>query len=170
MGYSDDALLYYGLAKDLSNTNMQASILGNIAGIYNDKGELDKALSYLEKSLSLETNEEEKATTYNNIAMIYYQKGDYQNAVEYFQKAIEIYEKYGDYHGVSMVKLNLGDIYREMKDYKNAEKYLSEGLEGVKKVGDKYWEATGYGYLGVFYANKGNIESKRTHCSCIQSL
>jgi tetratricopeptide (TPR) repeat protein len=70
--------------------------------IYDNKGELDKALGYYEESLRLETDEKEKATTYNNIALIYDRKGDYQKAVEYFQKAIEISERYGYYHGASM--------------------------------------------------------------------
>jgi Tfp pilus assembly protein PilF len=153
MGYLDDALLYYSrslsLAKDLGNTDDQATLLNNIAGIYDKKGELDKALSYYEESLSLKT-EKEKAPIYNNIALIYIKKGDYQKAVEYFQKAIEICEKYGKYHEVSRGKLNLGDTYRKMKNYENAEKYLFEGLEGVKKVGDKSWEATCYVYLEGF--------------------
>jgi len=160
MDYSDDALLYFSrslnLARDLGNTDMQADLLNNIAAIYDDKGELDKALSYYEESLSLKTNEKDKAPTYNNIALIYYKKGDYQEVVEYFQKAIEMNEKYGDYHDVSIGKLNFGGIYIEMKDYENAEKYLSEGLEGVKKVGDKYWEATGYALLGMLYRDKKN--------------
>ena len=160
MGYLDDALLYYSrslsLAKDLGNTDMQASILNNIAHVYHNKGELDRALSYYEESLNLETNEKEKAPTYNNIAFIYGEKGDYQKAVEYLQKAIEIAEKYGDYHYVSIDKLNLGETYRNMKDYESAEKYLSEGLEGVKKVGDKYWEAIGYVYFGWLYRDKGD--------------
>jgi tetratricopeptide (TPR) repeat protein len=160
MGYLDDALLYcsrsLSLAKDLGNTDLQAHILYNIAGIYEYKGELDKALSYYEEALSLERNEKAKASTYNNIANVYYEKDDYQKAVEYYQKAIEIYEKYGNYHYVSIVKLNLGNTYREMKDYEKAEKYLFEGFEGVKKVGDKFWKATGYEYLGLLYRDKGN--------------
>ena len=68
--------------------------------------------------------------------------------MEYLQKAIEIGERYGDYHSVSMRKLNLGDKYRKMKDYEKAGKYILEGLEGVRKVGDKYWEAIGYRNLG----------------------
>jgi tetratricopeptide (TPR) repeat protein len=167
MGYSDDALLYYSrslsLAKDLGNIAAQASLLNNIAVIYKDKGELDKALSYYEESLSLKTNEKDKAPIYNNIALIYYEKGDYQKAVEYFQKAIEIAEKYGDYHGASMYKLNLGNTYRNMKDYENAEKYLSEGLEGAKKVGDKYWEATGYRYFGWLYEDKRDKKTAREY-------
>jgi tetratricopeptide (TPR) repeat protein len=160
MGYSNDAFLYYSrslnLAKDLGNTDMQATLLNNIAGIYNNKGELDKALSYYKESLNLETNEKGKAIIYHNIANIYEKKGDYQRAVEYYQEAIEIAEKYGDYHGASAYKLSLGNAYREMKDYENAEKYLSEGLEGVKKVGDKNNEGGGYLYFGWLYRDKGD--------------
>lgn len=165
MGYLDDALLNYSrslsLARDLGNTHMQATLLSNIGGIYNNKGELDKALSYCEESLNLTTNENEKETLYNNIAVIYNNKGDYQKAIEYFHKAIEIGERYGEYRGVSIDKLNLGDIYREIKDYKNAEKYLSEGLKGVKEVGDKYWEAIGYKRLGMLYKDEGDKKTAK---------
>jgi len=165
MGYLDDALLNYSrslsLARDLGNTNMQAALLSNIAEIYNNKGELDKALSYCEESLNLTTNEKEKATTYNNIALLYDKKGDYQKTVEYLHKAIEIDERYGYYRDASIDKLNLGATYREMKDYENAEKYLSEGLEGAKEVGDKYWEATGYKYLARLYEDEGDKKTAK---------
>ena len=172
--YLDDALLYYSrslsLARDLGNKNMQANVLNNIAGIYYKKGELDKALGYLEESLRLQTDEKEKAPTYNNIALTYGKKGDYQKAVEYFQKAIEIGERYGDYHGVSMWKLNLGDTYRKMKDYEKAEKYILEGLEGVKKVGDKYGEAGGYYYLGWLYIDKGDKKTAKDYLTRAYNL
>jgi len=167
MGSLDDALLYYSrslsLAKDLVDTKMQAVLLNNIAGIYGKKGELDKALIYYEESLSLTTNEKDKAPTYNNMAIIYYVKGDWQKAIKYYQKVVEIFEKYGDYHSVSIVKLNIGEVYRRIGDYKNAEKYLFEGLEGVKKVGDKLGEATGYGSLGFFYKDKGDKKTAREY-------
>jgi len=128
MGYLDDALLYYSrslsLARELGNKSMQATVLNNIVLIYRYKGELDKALGYFEESLRLITDEKAKATIYNNIALIYEDKGDYQKAVEYFQKAIGIGERYGDYHGASIIKLNLGNTYRKMKDYEKAEKYV----------------------------------------------
>jgi tetratricopeptide (TPR) repeat protein len=167
MGYLDDAILYYSrslnLARDLGNKSMQATALNGIANIYKRKDELDKALSYYEESLKLETDEKEKAGTYNNIAIIYVNKNDYQKAVEYFQKAIEISERYGDYHGASQIKLNLGNAYRKMKDYEKAEKYILEGLEGVKKVGDKHWEAAGYGYLGLLYRDKGDKKTAKDY-------
>jgi tetratricopeptide (TPR) repeat protein len=167
MGYLDDALIYLSrslsLARDLGDKSMQASVLNNIATIYHEKNKLDQALDYYEESLRLETDVKEKAFTYNNIALIYGKKGNYQKAVEYFQKAIEIYERYGDYHGASISKLNLGDTYRKMKDYEKAEKYILEGLEGIKKVGDKYWEAEGYGYLGLLYIGKGDKKTAKDY-------
>jgi len=112
MGYLDDALVYYSrslsLARDLGDRLGQAANLNNIASIYDDKGELDKDLSFYEVSLILKTDEKEKATTYNNIANIYVKKENYRKAVEYFKKVIEIAERYGDYHGASKGNLTLG--------------------------------------------------------------
>jgi tetratricopeptide (TPR) repeat protein len=174
MGYLDEALLYYNrslsLARDLGDRRAQASLLNNIALIYDVKGESDKALGYYEESIRLQTDEKERATTYNNIANIYYKRGDYKKAVEYFKKAIEISERYGDYHKVSMGKLNLGDTYRKMKDYEKAEKYILEGLEGVKKVGDKYSEAMGYGYLGLLYTDKGDKKTAKDYLTRAYNL
>jgi tetratricopeptide (TPR) repeat protein len=174
MGYLDDAFLYFSrslsLARDLGDRSMQAEVLNNIANIYRDKDELDKALGYYEESLRLQTDEKEKAATYNNIAIIYEDKGDYQKAVEYYQKAIETSERYGDYHGASIWKLNLGNTYRKMKDYEKAEKYISEGLEGVKKVGDKYWEAVGYHVLGWLYKDKGDKKTAKDYLTRAYNL
>jgi tetratricopeptide (TPR) repeat protein len=128
MGYFDDALLYYSkslsLVRNLRDIEMEAQVLINIA------------------------------LTYENKALLYKNKGELDKAVEYFQKAIEIGIMYGNYHLASKGALNLGDTYRRMKDYEKAEKYLLEGLEAVKKVRDKYWEATGYKYLGWLYRDK----------------
>jgi tetratricopeptide (TPR) repeat protein len=174
MGYLDDALLYFSrslsLARDLGDKSMQASVINNIAGIYYRAGELDKALGYFEESLGLTTDEKEKATAYNDIAIIYDKKGNYQKAVEYFQKAVEIGERHGDYHRVSMRKLNLGNTYRKMKDYEKAEKYLLEGLEGVKKVGNKYWEAIGYRNLGLLYRDKGDKKTAKDYLTRAYNL
>ncbi|MBX0312300.1 MAG: tetratricopeptide repeat protein, partial [Sulfurihydrogenibium sp.] len=102
----DDALLYYNkslnLAKELNNTDIQAAVLKSIADIYNNKGELDKALSYYEKYLSLEKNEEKRKDTYEKIATIYTSmgelyknKGDKKTAKEYYTRAYNLYKSIG---------------------------------------------------------------------------
>jgi len=57
-----------------------------------------------------------------------------------------------------------------MKDYEKAEKYLLEGVEGVKKVGDKYWEATGYYYLGSLYKDKGDKKTAKDYLARAYNL
>ena len=137
MGYFDDALFYYNkalkLVRDLGYANKQTLYLSRIADVYKAKGKLDKALSYYEEALRLESDKELKDLIYDKIVPIYIDKGDYQKATEYIQKAIETSKEEGDYSGVYMWKLELGDVYRRMKDYKSAEKYILEGLKGVKK-------------------------------------
>ncbi len=155
MGYFDDALLYYSkslsLARNLRDIEMQAQVLTNIA------------------------------LTYENKALLYKNKGELDKGAEYFQKAIEIgkmYENYhlpykgrlNLYHLASKGKLNLGDTYRRMKDYEKAEKYLLEGLEGVKKVRDKYWEATGYKYLGWLYRDKMDKKTAQNYLTRYRDL
>lgn len=161
MGDLDNALYYHNkhlaLSRELGEREGEAVALNNIAMIYKDKGDYDKALEYFQQALKLSEDDEQRATAYNNIAIIYSDKGDYNKAIEYLQKAIELGERVGDYHGVAQTYLNLGDTYREAKNYELAEKYLTEGLKRVQKVGDKYWEAYGYAYLGRLYRDKGDI-------------
>jgi hypothetical protein len=57
-----------------------------------------------------------------------------------------------------------------MKDYEKAERYIWEGLEGVKKIGDKFWEATGYKYLGWLYRDKGDRKSAKDYLTRAYNL
>lgn len=167
IGNYEEALKYYSsaltLAQDLRNTRMEASILNNLASVYDKQGNQDKALTYFNKSLALEPNESSKATTYNNIALIYSSRGDYSQAVEYLQKSIEIHNRAGDYHGVAQTILNLGDTYRSKALYQESESTLASGLEKIRKVGDRYWEATAYLYMGWLYRDMGDRQQARTY-------
>ncbi len=158
-GNLDNALFYdeksLKLEIELGNKNYESMDLNNIAGIFKEKSEFNKALSYFKKSLIL-ISEKGKAAIYNNIATIYYYKGEYAKAVSYYKKALAIDTRYGDYNGSGTDMLNLGNAYRKMKDFNDAYYYLQEGVKRVKKVGDKYWEAYGYKYLGWYFRDKSN--------------
>lgn len=76
----------------------------NIAGLYFQQGQIDKAEAlYLEVKEIYETNpkapQDKVAGNYNNLGSICYQKGIYAEASEYFEKALFIYRKVlGDNH------------------------------------------------------------------------
>jgi tetratricopeptide (TPR) repeat protein len=174
MGDLDNALLYndrsLNLAKELGNRNVEATMLNNIAGILDKKGEYDKALRYYEEALRLTANEKDKSTTYNNMAIIYSKIGDFKKAVDYLKKAIEIAERYGDYHGLAKYLLNLGNTYRKAGDFSNAEIYLLDGLNRIRKLNDKYWEAGAYIYLGYLYRDKGDKQTAKDYLTKAYNL
>ena len=155
LGDLNNALLYYDrelkIARDLSNKEEESKALNNIAGIYQEQGNYNKALEYDNKSLQLTTKPSSIATTYNNIATVYLDKGDNDKAVEYFKKAIEFDQEAGNYHGAARDMLNLGYTYTNLKNFQEAQYYLQQGLSMIQKLGDKYWEATGYRYFGKLY-------------------
>jgi tetratricopeptide (TPR) repeat protein len=167
MGKLDDAYMYLiralNLAREMGNIEMQGVILNDIGGIYYDKGELDKAFNYYLDSLHLAFDEKVRADIYNNIALIYCKKDKCKKAVIYLQKVIEIVEKQGDFHRLSIYKLNLGYAYTKLKNYKLAMKYLSEGLDGLEKIGDKYSLSMAYKYIAEFHKDRGEEELAREY-------
>jgi len=155
LGYLNKALLYFDreleIARDLNNQEKESTALNNIAAIYANQGNYDKALEYYNKSLRLTTKPTSIANIYNNIATVYSGKGDNNKAVEYFKKAVELAQKAGDYHGTAMYMLNLGASYTDLKNFQEAQRYLQQGLLMMQKLGNKDWEATGYAYFGKLY-------------------
>ena len=164
MGETEQALQQYNraltLARELGNSNQEASELNNVASIFKERGQLDQALEYYEKSIKL-NSEDKNANTYNNIALLYTKKGEYQKCVDFLKKSIAIHENNGNYHGQAQTLLNLGDTYREMKLYTEANDTLFSGLEKIRKLKDSYWEAVAHQYIGWLYSNMGNISLAR---------
>lgn len=164
MGNSEQALQQYDraltLARELGNNDMEASALSNVAGIYQGRGQLDQALEYYEKSVSL-LPEEKNAAVYNNIAMVYENKKEYPKAVDYLKRAIEIDERTGDYHEQARHLLNLGNTYRNMGQLQDAQDALFSGLEKIRKVKDAYWESSAYLYIGWLYSDMGSLSLAR---------
>ena len=150
LGDSNNALLYYDkqlkMARDLNNKEEESKALNNIAGIYNNQGNYNKAIDYYNKSLQLTSKPSTIATIYTNIASVYSAKGHNNKAVEYYKKAIEFNQKAGDDHKLAMIMISLGYIYTDLKNFQEAQNYLQKGLLMIQKFDDKYWEA--YAYLG----------------------
>ena len=64
----------------------------NMAVVYMNQGEYDKALEWYQKALDIveKTLDPDTATTYNNMALVYDNQGKYDKALEWFQKSLYI--------------------------------------------------------------------------------
>jgi tetratricopeptide (TPR) repeat protein len=126
------------LGKDHPDT---ATTYNNIAVVYDDMGDYDKALEYYEKAKEIYESKLGKdhpftSTTYNNIATLHFAKDDYDKAMEYFLKAFRIrLIKIKNHPNTILCFQNLATCYQAA----NMEKDFAEWLK--ERLNEKEWEA-----------------------------
>jgi tetratricopeptide (TPR) repeat protein len=117
-----------------------ATFNNDLGNIYYHLGDYSKALTLLEKALSIQEQHLGKehpdtATSYNNIGGVYNLLGEYQKALEYHQKALEIREKvYGLEHPNTATSYNnIGSLYYSLGDYPKALEEYQKALK-IKEI------------------------------------
>jgi tetratricopeptide (TPR) repeat protein len=129
--YNKKGLIYFGIkdysqakqmfqkAKALNSTNPQ--LLVNLGMVDYMEGNKDGALSFWEKSISLNSNDND-GKPLNNIGNIYKEKGDIEKAIEYYEKAVSQERSY-------LYINNLAEAYRTSGQVEKAEKTLLDSIK-----------------------------------------
>jgi tetratricopeptide (TPR) repeat protein len=142
-----------------------AAVYNNIAAVYDDQGDYDKALSWYEKALAiyekvLGKEHPDTGTTYNNIAVVYKAQGDYGKALEWYNKALAIWEKVlGKEHpSTGTTYNNIAAVYKAQGDYDKALEWYNKDLAICEKVLGKEHPstATTYNNIACVYDEQGN--------------
>jgi len=134
--------------------------ISSIGYIYDNKGNIDSALFYYEKDLSIAKELGDKrgiASTLNNIGIIYKNKGEIIKALEYYDQSLKMKEEAGDKQGVAISYNNIGYIYYNQNDIPKSLEYLSKGLELVIELRDTQMMANSYNNLGYIYNEEEEI-------------
>jgi predicted O-linked N-acetylglucosamine transferase (SPINDLY family) len=96
------------------------SLLGTLANILRDKGQLDEAITSYQKVLQLHPND---AGTHYNLGNAFKAKGQFDSAISHYQQAIAFNPNFiGSY-------LNLGNIFRQSGDPARAVSFYRQALE-----------------------------------------
>lgn len=118
-----------------------ATILNNLAGLYESMGDYEKALQLYQMALDIRekmlgSQHPDVATTLNNFAELYRMMGDYEKALPLYQKALEIDEKMldPDHPSVAATIDNLALLYRQMGEYEKALPLSQRALKICEKV------------------------------------
>ena len=81
----------------LQDSCSYTSVLNNLSLVYQETGELDKAIYYLEQALHQiaehPERQQELAITYNNLTTLYYAAGDSEKAFQCAMRAMQAYER-----------------------------------------------------------------------------
>ncbi len=130
-----------------------ATAVNNQGIIYNDKGEIPKALKSFLRSLKIQERIGDKdgaATTINNIGTIYHLQGNTEKTLEYLEKSLVMRKELGDKKGIAQSYNNLGSFYYKLTDNPKALSYFKKALKVNEEIENKE---------GIAYslANIGNV-------------
>ena len=162
MGQYDEALSNYASARVLLEVEAppadQARRLVNlylqIADIYEQRGEYDRAFEWLEKGLGyLDKNEPtiEMAQTYFFEADVCQRQSRYDEAVDRCQKSLDIASKINTPEGqhiIGRAYCLLGDIYMRRGDLGQAALFCRESVRAYQEMGDIAGQSNAYNNLG----------------------
>ena len=144
-----------------------SALLNNMALVYQEQGEYEKALEYFGKALDvrervLGSDHPDTATTYNNMAVVYKEQGEYEKALEYNGKALEVVERVlgSDHPYTATMYNNIAGVYWAQGEYEKALEYLGKALDVKDRVlgSDHPYTATTYNNMAVVYEEQGEYE------------
>ena len=143
------------------NTRDSGAALCQIANIYTNMGQFQKALDYYEKSLPLVKKAgytRGETTAFNGMGLAYKGLSQYQKALEYYEKALPIRHKIGDDRGAASSLSNIGSVYSNLGQYQKALDHYEKALSIFVKLGLIEGEALALNDFGVVYAKLGQYQ------------
>lgn len=152
---SDSAVLYH-LKKSY------AGALNNIGYLHNSKGQIDEALEYYDKTLSIQNEIDDKtgmAGTLINTGYIFLHQGLIEKALEYYYNSLKIEEELKNQRGIATALNGIGYIHYKQGDAKKAFESYSRSLEIREELNDKYGIATCLNNIGLIFRDSGRWET-----------
>jgi tetratricopeptide (TPR) repeat protein len=136
----EEALKQY---RAMGNRLAEAGTLHNIANIYSELGEQQKALEYYSDSLPLFRaigDRRAEAFSLRSIGQVYSKLGEKQKALEYYSDSLPLFQAIGDRRGEAGTLNSIGSVYSQLGEPQKALEYYSESLALSRAVGDRFTE------------------------------
>jgi tetratricopeptide (TPR) repeat protein len=134
MGDTKRALEFLVLSAELKKDDQttQATTLYNIGELYIFMNDLPTASRYIEQSLSLAIQQNDRRTigySYTGLGLILAKQGKPREALDHYLRAEKIWKEISEMRLLIQAYQDMADAYRELRQYDQAEKYLSLSLE-----------------------------------------
>lgn len=110
-------------------------IQNSLAISFTSKGEFDRALEYLFKSMKMKEEDGDMlgvSVALNNIGGIYNTINDNRLALDYWKKCLELKRKIGEKYDLDGTYLNLGVCHIELREFQTAQIYLDSVFAACK--------------------------------------
>ncbi|EOZ96059.1 hypothetical protein A33Q_2652 [Indibacter alkaliphilus LW1] len=159
----------------------KAMIDGNLAAVYDVKGNPQESIKRVKSSIDLiqhflenakddpKWNRAHISLFYStaNLAAVYKSVGNYQKALQLHEYTLREKEKRFDpmHPEVIETKIHLGQAHNSLKNFSQAEGFLLEALEGISQNEGEYFIQAGDAHhtLGMLYESTQHIEKAKSH-------
>lgn len=147
------------LARELSDTELEAILLNNLGGIYQNLGEPAKTLEYFRRSLDLRRalgDELGEGIAFNNLGFYYGGLGEAEEGLLNHSRALAIFERLDNRYWQARTLNNIGFAYLKLGEPDRGRAYLLRALPLRREVGDKFGEAVTLRNLGRAFSAQGH--------------
>jgi len=146
----------------LPSKREKAIVMGEIARIRADKGEVDAALKLLQEKLAVCEelgDKRSRAITLGDIARIRANKGEVDAALKLHQEVLQICQELGDRKGRAVTLGVIARIRANKGEVDAALELLQEAQRIFEELGDKRFKAVTLGDIARIRAAKGEVDA-----------
>jgi len=142
-------------------TTREAMFLALEGGVYALRGELERALEYVQQSLTLRKKRDNPQAIAHSLAYLgsaYYFKGEYDRALECVQQSLTIREQLQHPQEIAQSLFDLGRLYYHKKDVERAFEYHRKSLAIREQLRIQHAVADSLSWIAWLYVENGEWE------------
>ena len=153
---------YYQKSVKLIDEDTDKSVLAQlyyrIAGIFDEKDEIEKAAYYYKKCIEIKQNNHYLSRAMANIAELYDETGNTNSALKYYEKSIEIDKQIKNYNGLYSSCRHLSEIYSSKDSTKSLE-YLQQAYHYAKELNEPFYITDICSEIGNYYLLRKDFDN-----------
>lgn len=133
-------------------------VLLNLAEVYSQSGDLDRAERLLKHSIELARQAVDRdgiANAFNSLGSVHRRAGDHARAIHAYEESLKSMSE--DDFDRARVYNNIANCYMDLRDWEKSERYLLLSLEKKGSGGDTSGQATTYVNLAKLYIARGDL-------------
>lgn len=145
----------------LGDPRLQAANLRELAGTYQNLGQLGQAISFLNQALGIDQEigyREGEGKDLNLLGGVYQDAGQIDRAIEFNERSLAVHRESGYRMGEATALTDLGYAYRDLGEIERAIGLFEHALKISQEIGDRQSEGTDLTYLGRAYYDLGQME------------
>ena len=122
---------------DAGTSKFKTEILDDLADIgrtYSARGDLLRALNYLNRAISLAKGSDREAGICNSLGILYTNQRDYTKAIDFFQQGLVVAVRLNDRFKQAELLLNVGVAYQFQTNYDRALNSFEQAMEVARQI------------------------------------